>query len=64
MHRDGHRVMDYSGKHPDTIAHGQPGTTNLARRYNAWKTPYTTSKTTMVRARLNVPGVASVTGLP
>ena len=50
-------VVDPSGKHLGTIVHGQPATTNLAWGDDDWKTLYITSRTTLARIRLNIPGV-------
>ena len=50
-------VLDSSGKHLGTIAHGQPATTNLAWGDADWKTMYITSSHTLMRIRLDVPGV-------
>ena len=51
-------VIDPSGKHLGTIDHGQPATTNLAWGDDDWKTMYMTSRTTLMRTRLNVAGIS------
>ena len=50
-------VMDPSGKHLGTIVHGQPATTNIAWGDDDWKTLYITSRNTLMRIRLNIPGL-------
>ena len=50
-------VIDPSGKHLGTIDHGQPATTNLAWGDDDWKTMYMTSRTTLMRTRLNIAGM-------
>jgi len=50
-------VMDPTGKHLGTIVHGQPATTNIAWGDNDWKTLYITSRNTLMRIRLNIPGL-------
>ncbi len=50
-------VIDPSGKHLGTIDHGQPATTNLAWGDDDWKTMYMTSRTTLMRTRLNIAGI-------
>ena len=50
-------VLDSSGKHLGTIVHGQPTTTNLAWGDADWKTMYITTWHTLMRVRLNIPGV-------
>ena len=50
-------VVDPSGKHLGTIDHGQPATTNLAWGDDDWKAMYITSRTTLIRTRLNIAGM-------
>ena len=50
-------VLDPSGKHLGTIVHGQSMTTNLAWGDDDWKTLYLTSYNTLMRIRLNIPGM-------
>ena len=50
-------VLDPSGKHLGTIVHGQTATTNLAWGDADWKAMYITSWNTLMRVRLNIPGV-------
>ena len=50
-------VMDPTGKHLGTIVHGQPATTNIAWGDDDWKTLYITSRNTLMRIRLNIPGL-------
>ena len=50
-------VLDSSGKHLGTIVHGQPATTNVAWGDADWKTMYITSRNTLMRVRLDIPGV-------
>jgi gluconolactonase len=57
-------VLDSSGKHLDTIVHGQPATTNLAWGDADWKTMYITSWNTLMRVRLNIPGLPVPVGNP
>ena len=50
-------VHDPSGKHLGTIVHGQPATTNMAWGDDDWKTLYITSRNTLMRIKLNIPGL-------
>jgi gluconolactonase len=50
-------VIDPSGKHLGTIVHGQAMTTNLAWGDDDWKTLYLTSFYTLMKIRLNIPGI-------
>ena len=50
-------VMDPSGKHLGTIVHGQPATTNVAWGDDDWKTLYITTRNTLARVRLKIPGL-------
>ncbi len=50
-------VLDPSGKHLGTIVHGQPATTNIAWGDDDWKSLYITSRNTLMRIRLNIPGL-------
>jgi gluconolactonase len=49
--------MDPSGKHLGTIAHGEPATTNMGWGDNDWRTLYFTSRDSLFRTRLNIPGI-------
>ena len=50
-------VLDPSGKHLGTIVHGQAATTNIAWGDDDWKALYITSWDTLMRIRLNIPGM-------
>lgn len=50
-------VLDPSGKHLGTIVHGQPATTNLAWGGEDWKTLYFTTRNTLGRVQLKIPGI-------
>jgi gluconolactonase len=50
-------VLDPSGKHLGTIVHGQPATTNIAWGDDDWRALYITSRNTLMKIRLNIPGV-------
>ena len=50
-------VLDASGKHLGIIVHGQPATTNIAWGDEDWKTLYITGRNTLMRIRLNIPGL-------
>ena len=50
-------VIDPTGKHLGTIDHGQPETTNIAWGDDDWKTLYITTRHTLARIRLNIPGM-------
>ena len=51
-------VIDPSGKHLGTIVHGQAATTNVAWGDDDWKTLYITTRNTLARVRLKIPGGA------
>ena len=57
-------VLDPSGKHLGTIVHGEAMTTNLAWGDDDWKTLYFTSFNTLMRIRLNIPGLPVPIGKP
>ncbi len=50
-------VMDSSGNHLGTIAHGASATTNIAWGDEDWKTLYFTTRDSLGRIRLKIPGV-------
>jgi len=50
-------VLDPTGKHLGTIVHEQPATTNVAWGEDDWKTLYITTRNTLARVRLKIPGV-------
>jgi gluconolactonase len=50
-------VLDPSGKHLGTIVHGAPATTNLAWGGDDWKALYFTTRNTLGRVQLKIPGV-------
>lgn len=50
-------IMDPSGKHLGTIAHGQAKTTNLAFGGGDWKTLYITTHDKLGCLRMKIPGV-------
>ena len=50
-------VMDASGKHLGTIVHGAPGTTNMAWGGDDWKTLFFTTRHTLGRVQMKIPGV-------
>ena len=50
-------VMDPSGKHLGTIVHGQAATTNIAWGDDDWKSLFITSWNTLMRVKLNIPGL-------
>ena len=50
-------IMDATGKHLGTIGHGAPLTTNLAWGDEDWQTLYFTTRQTLGRIRLKIPGV-------
>jgi len=50
-------IMDHSGKHLGTIAHGAPATTNLAWGGDDWKTLFFTTRNTLGRIQVKIPGV-------
>ena len=51
-------VIDPSGKHLGIIVHGQPSTTNMAWGGDDRRTLFFTTRNTLGRVRLNIPGVA------
>ena len=55
-------VIDPSGKHLGTIAHGQPATTNLAFGGDDWQTLFFTSRNTVGRVQLKIAGVPTPAG--
>jgi gluconolactonase len=50
-------VIDPSGKHLGTIAHGANFTTNVAWGADDWRTLYFTTWYTLGRIRLKIPGI-------
>ena len=50
-------VLDASGSHLGTIVHGAPATTNMAWGDEDWKTLYFTTRDSLGRIHLNIPGV-------
>ena len=50
-------VLDPSGKHLGTILTGAPSTTNLAWGGDDWKTLFITTRHTMGRIQLKIPGI-------
>ena len=50
-------VMDSSGNHLGTIAHGASATTNIAWGDEDWKTLYFTTRDSLGRIQLKIPGV-------
>jgi|TARA_Y100000031_G_scaffold99654_1_gene109281 gluconolactonase len=50
-------IMDPSGKHLGTIVHGEPATTNLGWGGDDWKTLFFTTRTSLGRVQLNIPGI-------
>ena len=50
-------IMDASGKHLGTIVHGEEATTNVAWGGDDWKTLYFTTRHTLGRIHLNIPGI-------
>ena len=50
-------IIDASGRHLGTVVHGQPATTNMAWGGEDWKTLYFTTRRTLGRIRLNIPGI-------
>ena len=53
----GIRVFNPQGRHLGTIVHGQSQTTNLAWGDEDWKTLYFTTRTTLGRIKLKIPGI-------
>ena len=50
-------IMDASGKHLGIIVHGEEATTNVAWGGDGWKTLYFTTRHTLGRIHLNIPGI-------
>ena len=50
-------VISPGGKHLGTIVHGEPMTTNMAWGGDDWKTLFFTSRTTLFRIQMKIPGV-------
>ncbi len=50
-------VMDSSGNHLGTIVHGAPATTNMAWGGEDWKTLYFTTRDSLGRIQLKIPGI-------
>ncbi len=50
-------VFDGGGKHMGTIVHGAPATTNIAWGGDDWITMFFTTRNTLGRIHLNIPGV-------
>jgi len=50
-------VMDSSGNHLGIIVHGAPATTNMAWGDEDWKTLYFTTRDSLGRIQLKIPGV-------
>ncbi len=50
-------VMDPTGKLLGIIVHGETATTNIAWGDDDWKTLYITSRNTLMRIKLNIPGL-------
>ena len=50
-------IMDASGKHLGIIVHGEEATTNVAWGGDDWKTLYFTTRHTLGRIHLNIPGI-------
>ena len=50
-------VLDASGNHLGTIVHGAPATTNMAWGGEDWKTMYFTTRDSLGRIHLRIPGV-------
>ena len=50
-------IFDSSGVHLGTIVHGEPATTNMAWGDEDWKTLYFTTRDSLGRIRLRIPGV-------
>ena len=53
----GIRVMDATGNHLGTIVHGAPATTNMAWGGEDWKTLYFTTRDSLGRIQLKIPGL-------
>jgi gluconolactonase len=50
-------IMSPSGRHLGTIVHGQPATTNLAWGGDDWRTLFFTTRNTLGRIQLKIPGI-------
>ncbi len=50
-------VLNGAGKHLGTIVHGAPATTNMAWGGDDWKTLFFTTRHTLCRIQLNIPGL-------
>ena len=50
-------IFDSSGSHLGTIVHGEPATTNMAWGDEDWKTLYFTTRDSLGRIQLKIPGV-------
>lgn len=50
-------VLDASGNHLGTIVHGAPSTTNMAWGDEDWKTMYFTTRDSLGRIQLKIPGI-------
>jgi len=50
-------IMDSSGKHLGIIVHGENATTNMAWGGDDWKTMYFTTRNTVGRIHLKIPGI-------
>ncbi|MDP6548942.1 MAG: SMP-30/gluconolactonase/LRE family protein [Dehalococcoidia bacterium] len=50
-------IMDPSGKHLGTIVHGEPATTNVGWGGDDWKTLFFTTRGSLGRVKLNIPGI-------
>ncbi|MFQ5874750.1 MAG: SMP-30/gluconolactonase/LRE family protein, partial [Dehalococcoidia bacterium] len=55
-------IMDSSGKRLGTIVHGEPATTNVAWGGGDWRTLFFTTRNTMGRIQLRIPGIPVPTG--
>ena len=55
-------VMDSSGKRLGTVVHGAPGTTNMAWGGDDWKTLFFTTRHTLGRVQMKIPGVPVPSG--
>ncbi len=56
-------VMDPSGNHLGIIVHGEQATTNMAWGGDDWKTLYFTTRDSLGRVQLKIPGVPVPSGL-
>ena len=50
-------IFDPSGNHLGTIAHGEPATTNMAWGDDDWKTLYFTTRDSLGKIQLKIPGL-------